>query len=226
MTTKTRPSAATAGGLRHKRNSNSGKNNTHAGSKELRGQMQPFEPADLATIRGRLKKAGAARDMALLNVGVDTMLRASDLVRLTVDKLRDHRGEIVRDFGVRQKKTGEPVLLALSDRTRASVAALIEAEGKYDRDFLFTRDGQPHGQHMTEMTLRRLVKRWSEFAGLDPAKYSGHSLRRTKAVLIYHETHNYEAVRQLLGHTTLAHTVAYLGVNSTDVLNLSRRFDI
>jgi integrase len=164
--------------------------------------------------------------MALLNVGVDTMLRASDLVRLSVDKLRDHRGDIVRDFAVRQKKTGEPVLLALSDRTRASVAALIEGEGKYERDFLFTREGQPHGQRMTEMTLRRLVKAWAEFAGLDPAKYSGHSLRRTKAVLIYHETHNYEAVRQLLGHTTLAHTVAYLGVNTTDVLNLSRRFEI
>src|SRR4029077_674312 len=102
MTPKTRPSAVPAGGVLRKRNSNSGKKNTHAGSKELRGQMQPFEPADLTTIRGRLKKAGAARDMALLNVGVDTMLRASDLVRLSVDKLRDHRGDIVRDFAVRQ----------------------------------------------------------------------------------------------------------------------------
>jgi len=51
-------------------------------------------------------------------------------------------------------------------------------------------------------------------------------LTRTKAVLVYRETNNAEPVRQMLGHTSLAHTVAYLGVKGADVSAMSRRFEI
>jgi integrase len=71
-----------------------------------------------------------------------------------------------------------------------------------------------------------LVKAWAAIAERDPARYSGHSLRRTKAVLVYRETNNAELVRQMLGHTSLAHTVAYLGVRGEDVSAMSRRFEI
>jgi integrase len=151
---------------------------------------------------------------------------SSDLVRLRVSTLRDHGGSISKAFAVRQTKTREPVHLGLTERTRDAVAALIEAESKYGDDFLFTRHGLPHGPHHTEAALRLLVKQWAAIAERDPAKYSGHSLRRTKAVLIYRETNNPELVRQMLGHTSLAHTVAYLGVKGEDVSAMSRRFEI
>lgn len=195
-------------------------------NEEFRGQMAPFTREDLQLIRAKLKAKGAVRDLALLNVGVDTMLRASDLVRLRVSTLRDHRGHISQAFVVRQTKTREPVHLGLSDRTREAVAALIAAEAKYGDDFLFTRHGLPHGAHLTETALRLFVKQWAAIAERDPAKYSGHSLRRTKAVLIYRETNNPELVRQMLGHTSLSHTVAYLGVKGDDVSAMSRRFEI
>jgi integrase len=193
---------------------------------DFRGQMAPFTREDLQLIRAKLKAQEAWRDLALLNVGIDTMLRASDLVRLRVSTLRDHRGAIAKAFAIRQTKTREPVHLGLSDRTRDAVAKLIEAEGKYGDDFLFTRRGEPHGQHISEVALRLLVKAWAAIAERDPAKYSGHSLRRTKAVLVYRETNNAELVRQMLGHTSLAHTVAYLGVKGEDVSAMSRRFEI
>ena len=91
---------------------------------------------------------------------------------------------------------------------------------------MFTRRGEPHGQHISEVALRLLVKAWAAIAERDLAKYSGHSLRRTKAVLVYRETNNAELVRQMLGHTSLAHTVAYLGVKGEDVSAMSRRFEI
>ncbi len=193
---------------------------------EFRGQMVPFTREDLQLIRAKLRAQEAWRDLALLNVGVDTMLRASDLVRLRVNTLRDHTGAVSKAFAIRQTKTREPVHLGLSDRTRDAVTQLIEAEGKYGDDFLFTRQGQPHGQHVSEVALRLLVKAWVAIAERGPAKYSGHSLRRTKAVLVYRETNNAELVRQMLGHTSLAHTVAYLGVRGEDVSAMSRRFEI
>lgn len=192
---------------------------------DFRGQMQPFERDELQLIRATLKAAGEVRDLALLNVGVDTMLRASDLVRIKVNAVRSHKGDIAKAFAVKQRKTREVVHLGLTERTREAIAALIEAQGKWGTDFLFTgRD--PHGPHLSEVMLRLLVKKWAAIAKLDPTKYSGHSLRRTKAVLVYRETGNPEAVRQMLGHTSLAHTVAYLGVQAADVSAMSRQFEI
>lgn len=65
---------------------------------------------------------------------------------------------------------------------------------------LFARQGQPHAQHISEVALRLLVRTWAHIAERDPGKYSGHNLRRSKAVLVYRETNNAKLVRQMLGH--------------------------
>jgi integrase len=54
------------------------------------------------------------------------------------------------------------------------------------------------------------VKSWVACIGLDPARYGTHSLRRTKATLIYKRTKNIRAIQLLLGHTKLESTVRYL----------------
>lgn len=57
--------------------------------------------------------------------------------------------------------------------------------------------------------------------GLDPTVYGTHSLRRTKATLIYRRTKNLRAVQLLLGHTKLESTVRYLGIEVDDALEIS-----
>jgi integrase len=62
--------------------------------------------------------------------------------------------------------------------------------------------------------------------GLDPADYGTHSLRRTKATLIYRRTKNPRAVQVLLGHRKLESTVRYLGVEVEDVLEISEQTEV
>ncbi len=71
---------------------------------DFSGQMAPFTREDLELIRRKLK-ARDVRDLALLNLGVDTMLRASDLVRMRVSTLRDRGQAIVKGVVIRQTKT-------------------------------------------------------------------------------------------------------------------------
>ena len=61
--------------------------------------------------------------------------------------------------------------------------------------------------------------------GLDPSEYGTHSMRRTKATLIYRRTHNLRAVQLLLGHTKLESTVRYLGIEVDDALEISELTD-
>ena len=62
--------------------------------------------------------------------------------------------------------------------------------------------------------------------GLDPCSYGTHSIRRTKATLIYKRTKNLRAVQLLLGHAKIESTVRYLGIDVDDALEISEEMDI
>lgn len=63
-----------------------------------------------------------------------------------------------------------------------------------------------------------LVDEWVSTIGLHKREYGTHSMRRTKAALIYKATGNLRAVQILLGHTNIENTVRYLGVDVDDAL--------
>ena len=72
----------------------------------------------------------------------------------------------------------------------------------------------------------RLVSEWIASIGLDPSLFGTHSLRRTKATLIYRRTGNLRAVQLLLGHTKVESTVRDLGVEVDDALAIAETIDI
>ena len=61
--------------------------------------------------------------------------------------------------------------------------------------------------------------------GADPTEYGTHSLRRTKATLIYRQTKNLRAVQLLLGHGKIESTVRYLGVDVDDALEMAEHIE-
>ena len=67
---------------------------------------------------------------------------------------------------------------------------------------------------------------WIASIGLDPSLYGTHSIRRTKATLIYKRTGNLRAVQLLLGHTKIESTVRYLGIEVDDALAIAEQVDV
>ena len=103
---------------------------------------------------------------------------------------------------VRQKKTGRPVRFELSEQNRQAIDDYVKATNKRPGEFLFAgRRGPKTG--ITTRQYARLVSDWIGSVGLDPRLYGTHSLRRTKAALIYRRTGNLRAVQLLLGHTKI-----------------------
>ena len=199
-------------------------------SHKARGQRTPFTPLQVAEIRGHLAKHGTARDRALFEVALDSMLRASDLLALTVEDVRDAFGAIRSAIPLAQRKVSgkrcRAVVITLSPRAQAVIAELIEVAGKFDGDALFTRPGRPHGSPLTREQFSRIVKGWATLVGCDPTTYAAHSTRRTRAAHIYRETKDVAAIQHLLGHASLATTTSYLGVDVHEALNVSRKFFI
>ena len=125
---------------------------------------------------------------------------------------------------VRQRKTGRPVRFELTEQTRQALDEYLKAAGKKPGEYLFS--GRRSGQGITTRQYARLLSEWLAGIGLDPRRYGTHSLRRTKATLIYRRTGNLRAVQLLLGHTKIESTVRYLGIDVDDALAISEQVEI
>ena len=124
-----------------------------------------------------------------------------------------------------QQKTGRPVQFELTDPTRQAVDGWIAEKELRPPHYLFpSRVG--YSPHLSRRQYASIVDGWVAEIGLDPTLYGTHSLRRTKASLIYRRTKNIRAVQLLLGHTKLESTVRYLGFDVDDALELSEQTDV
>jgi integrase len=191
---------------------------------KLIGQKPPLKPRQVWAIRTRLQIRGKPRDLAMFNLAIDSKLRGSDLVKLKVEDIAPNG--VTRDRAtIRQQKTGRPVQFEITEQTRQAIDAWIKASGKGRADYLFTGRGDA-SKHVTTRQYARLVANWISSIGLDPMSFGTHSLRRTKAALIYRKTGNLRAVQLLLGHSKLESTVRYLGIEVDDAIAISEQVDI
>jgi len=106
-----------------------------------------------------------------------------------------------------------------------AVAAWIERAGLRQSDYLFP-SRKHDSPHLATRQYARIVDRWVRSIDLDPAEYGTHTLRRTKATLIYKRTKNLRAVQLLLGHTKLESTVRYLGIEVDDALEIAEQMEV
>jgi integrase len=191
---------------------------------KLIGARPPLRSKHVWSIRTRLQVEGRVRDLAMFNLAIDSKLRGCDVVALKVEDVAPN-GYAIDRARVRQKKTGRPVKFELTDQTRQAVDVYLKTAGKKSGDFLFTgRRGD--GQCITTRQYARLVSEWIAKVGLDSKLFGTHSLRRTKATLIYRRTGNLRAVQLLLGHTKIESTVRYLGIEVDDALSIAEQVDV
>jgi integrase len=191
---------------------------------KLIGQKPPLRPKQVWSIRTKLQIDERVRDLAMFNLAIDSKLRGCDVVALKVEDVAPG-GYTLDRATVRQKKTGQPVRFELTELTRQAIDGYISASGMKTGQFLFPgRRGA--ARSISTRQYARLVSAWFAGIGLDPHLFGTHSLRRTKASLIYRRTGNLRAVQILLGHTKIESTVRYLGIEVDDALVIAEQVDI
>jgi len=188
------------------------------------GAKRALKPRQIWAIRFFLDREGRMRDRALFDLAIDSKLRGCDLVKIKIGELV--AGPQIRTRAiVTQQKTGKPVQFELMVDARASLLAWLERRGGTIGDYAFPSRIDRLG-HLSTRQYARLVDEWVTAVGLRREEYGTHSLRRTKASIIYKATGNLRAVQILLGHTKIENTVRYLGVDVEDALTLAEGTEI
>lgn len=185
------------------------------------GQKAPLKLREIWAVRVRLQLRGNLRDLALFNLAIDSKLRACDLLSLRVCDIA-HDSHVNARAVVMQRKTRRPVQFEITEMSRDALLAWTRSAGLRSSDYVFpSRSGG--SPHLSTRQYARIVHRWVREIGLDSASYGTHSMRRTKAALIYRRTKNLRAVQLLLGHSKLESTVRYLGIEVDDALEISEQ---
>ncbi|WP_280549924.1 tyrosine-type recombinase/integrase [Halomonas sp. 11-S5] len=175
---------------------------------KLVGQKTPFRIKDIWAIRVRLQLAEKVRDLVALRVRDVT-----------------HGDHISSRATIMQKKTKRPVQFEITDQTHNALKTWILRAKLRNEDYLFPSRSS-RIDHLSTRQYARIVKDWVTSIGLDPSAYGTHTLRRTKATLIYRRTKNLRAVQLLLGHTKLESTVRYLGIEVDDALEMAEQTEV
>lgn len=190
----------------------------------LIGQKTPLKLKEIWAIRIRLQLAEKTRDLALFNLAIDSKLRGCDLVNLRVCNIAQGKSILLRAI-ILQRKTHRPVQFEITEQTRQSVTAWIEKAHVCSGEYLFP-SRVAKSPHLSTRLYARIVTTWVESIGLDSAAYGTHTMRRTKATLIYRRTKNLRAVQLLLGHSKLESTVRYLGIEVDDALEIAEQTEV
>ncbi len=120
-----------------------------------------------------------------------------------------------------QQKTGSPVQFELLPDARTGLLAWLESRGGTVDECVSPTHVDRNG-HLGTRQYARLVDEWVTGIGLMRSEYGTHSLRRTKASIIYRATGNLRTVQILLGHGKIENTVRYLGIDVEDAPALPR----
>ena len=188
------------------------------------GPKWPVKARDIWAIRFFLDEHRRLRDRALFDFAIDSKLRGCDIVKIKIGDLVS--GAAIRNRAtVIQQKTGRPVQFEMMTDCRTSLMRWLERRGGSINDHVFPSRVDYLG-HLSTRQYARLVDEWVTAIGLDSREYGTHSLRRTKASMIYKATGNLRAVQILLGHSKIENTVRYLGVDIDDALVLAERIEI
>ena len=186
---------------------------------------KPLNEQQVKILRKMLE--GRRLHILLLNLGVDTMLRASDLLKLKTKDVMHESREPKTEVKIKQKKTGKHTLLMpLSENSRDAIKMFL-IDTNMD-DYIFT--GQLSHLTRNPITVKqygRIVKGWMKLLGVeDLDQYASHSVRKCKATVIFNKTRNIDAVRRLLGQSSVTATSSYIGVTDNSALELARNINV
>ena len=147
------------------------------------GTKRPLKPRQIWAIRFHLDREHRLRDRALFDLAIDSKLRGCDLVKIKIGDLVTG-GKIRTRAIVMQQKTGGPVQFEIVSDARGSLLVWLERRGGSVEDYVLP-SRIDHSTHMSTRQYYRLVDEWVSAVGLRSADYGAHSLRRTKASIIF-----------------------------------------
>jgi integrase len=173
-------------------------------------EVKPIREVEKISEMKRILKAKRARDEALFTMGINTALRISDLLALTLGDVFDEQGQLQEEITVIERKTGKAKHFPVNSAVKEALSGYLATRQVDDREApLFLSKA---GGHLSRWQARRVLEKAGKSVGLDGI--GTHSLRKTFGYHVYKRTGgDIGLVQKLLNHSTSECTLRYIGID-------------
>jgi integrase len=177
---------------------------------ELNMEVDPIRDVKKISEMKTILKLRGERDALLFTIGINTALRISDLLTLTLGNVIDEQGKIVNTIILKERKTGKTKRFPINSSVKNAILAYIDVRHwvKLSEPLFPSRRGGP----LSRWQARRILKEAGKSVGLE--KIGTHSLRKTFGYHVYRRTGgDIGLVQKLLNHSTSENTLRYIGID-------------
>lgn len=146
------------------------------------------------------------RDLFLFEMGINTGLRISDLLKLHVNDVKE-RTHIV----IKEQKTGKDKRFIINTALREKINEYVNGMNETDCLFASKKTRKP----ITRIQAYRIMNGAAEKVGLD--EIGTHTLRKTFGYHYYQKTKDVVMLQTIFNHSAPSITLRYIGIQQDEI---------
>ncbi len=179
----------------------------------------------ISAIKGNLKKRDP-RNFLLFTLGINTGLRISDILKLKVEDVKDHTGEIKEILDLKEQKTKRQRFIYINDEVKNALEYFFDKTRLYDRErYLFVSEVTKENKPISRVRAWQLIQSWCQEVGIK-GRVGTHTLRKTAGYHMRMSGVALELIQEVLGHKSILMTKRYLGITDDEVAKVLKNFNL
>ena len=186
--------------------------------------VQPIKDKQKIETLKKVLKANNARDHCLFVLGINSGLRISDLLSLTVADVLDEDGKICDRMSVKEKKTGKRKEFPISSAVKKAINDYLRTRDWERIEPLFLSRKRKNGGFLTRERAYWILRNAAREIGLK--RVGTHTMRKTFGYFAYKKGVGIEVIQKLLNHSSPRVTLAYIGITQEELDNVHLTLDI
>lgn len=175
--------------------------------------VQPIRDKKQIDAIKKVLKAGNIRNYALFTLGINSGLRISDLLKLTVAEVIDEKGKVKDRISIREKKTGKAKDFPLGKTAKRALSEHLLTWVHKPDDYLFQ---SKKGGALTRQQAYNIINDTARAVGIQE-KIGTHTLRKTFGYHAYQNGTDITRIQKLLNHSAPSVTLAYIGITQEEL---------
>jgi integrase len=173
-------------------------------------EVDAVEKSEIAAVERLLAKHGGQLYADIWALGINTALRISDLLCLTLVEVRERERVTLLE-----QKTGKAREITLNSKAQAIIARRV-ADNPSDV-WLFQAKGNRAKSAQQPISRETVARKFNEIGAILGIRLGTHSMRKTRGAAMYQDGVPLETVCKVLNHSSPAVTMRYIGIDKATV---------
>ena len=176
--------------------------------------VQPIRDKKQLEAMKKVLKAGNMRDYCMFTLGINSGLRISDLLGLTIADVMEN-GKVKDRITIREQKTGKSKDFPISDSARKAINDYLKTRQNVSQSDALFASRKGNGA-ISRQQAWKIINDAAATVGIQ-GDIGTHTMRKTFGYHAYQSGVDIALIQKLLNHSAPSVTLRYIGITQDDM---------